>query len=277
MHNRLRPVEPVAPPAPWQGGKLRLAPKIIERIAEVEHSTYVEPFVGMGGVFFRRTSRPAAEVINDASGEVINLFRILQRHYAAFMDHLKYQLTSRREFERLVRTDPATLTDLERAARFVYLQRTAYGGKTRGQNFGTALDRPARFDYAQIAPALEDVYERLTGVVIENLDWAEVMRRYDSPMTLFYLDPPYWGCEDDYGRALFSRDRFAEMAAVLSAIDGKAIVSLNDVPEVRETFARFRMEAVELSYAISQASGGPVKVGEVLIYNFAQPVLPLFG
>ncbi len=268
MNACLRPVDPASPPAPWQGGKRMLAPKIISRISEVEHSTYVEPFVGMGGVFFRRTMRPDCEVIN--------LFRILQRHYAAFMDHLKYQLTSRREFERLSRTDPSTLTDLERAARFVYLQRTAYGGKVQGQNFGTALDRPARFDFSQIAPALEDIYERLTGVTIESLDWAEILRRYDSPNTLFYLDPPYWGCEDDYGRKIFTRDRFAEMAEILARLEGRAILSLNDVPEVRETFAGLRIEAVELQYSIGQATAGPKKVGEVLIYTFDQPGLPLF-
>ena len=119
------PVEPVNPPAPYLGGKRFLASTIIARIGEVDHGLYAEPFVGMGGVFFRRDRRPDAEVINDRNGDVVNLFRILQRHYAAFMDHLKFQLTSRREFERLSRTDPATLTDLERAARFLYLQRTA--------------------------------------------------------------------------------------------------------------------------------------------------------
>jgi DNA adenine methylase len=277
MKSELTPVDPVSPPAPWQGGKRMLAPKIIQRISEIPHTLYAEPFVGMGGVFFRRPARPDAEAINDYSGEVINLFRILQRHYAAFMDHLKFQLTSRREFERLSKTDPQTLTDLERAARFLYLQRTAYGGKITGQNFGVRPSNPALFNLTRIAPVLEEVYERLTGVSIENLDWAEFIRRYDSPGTLFYLDPPYWGCEDDYGKALFSRERFAEMAEMLRQIEGKAIVSLNDVPGVRATFDGFRMETVELSYTIGQASGGTKQVREVLIYTFEQPDLPLFG
>ncbi len=73
----------------------------------------------------------------------------------------------------------------------------------------------------------------------------------DSPNTLFYLDPPYWGCEDDYGRQLFTRDRFVEMATTLAGLEGKAIVSFNDVPEVQQTFAGFRMEKVDLTYSIS--------------------------
>lgn len=277
MKSILMPVEPVSPPAPWQGGKRALAPTIIQRISEIPHSTYAEPFIGMGGVFFRRTLRPQGEVINDYNGDVINLFRTLQRHYAAFMEFLKFQLTSRREFERLSKTDPSTLTDMERAARFIYLQRTSFGGKVDGQNYGTARDRPARFDYSKIVPALEDIYERLSGVVIENLDWADFIRIYDGPGTLFYLDPPYWGNENDYGKDCFTRERFQEMAKALHSMQGKAILSLNDVPGVRETFAGLRMETVDLNYTIGQMSGGAKKVTEVIIYNFDKPELPLFG
>jgi DNA adenine methylase len=89
------------PPAAWIGGKRSLAPRLVKMIAEVPHSIHAEPFVGMGGVFFRRTRVPRCEVINDRNGDVVNLFRILQRHYPQFMDTLKFQITSRREFERL--------------------------------------------------------------------------------------------------------------------------------------------------------------------------------
>lgn len=277
MNHSLYPVEPCAPPAPYLGGKRFLAPTIINHIAELPHSVYIEPFVGMGGVFFRRDRRPEAEVINDRSGEVVNLFRILQRHYPAFMDHLKFQLTSRREFERLSLTDPRTLTDLERAGRFLYLQRTAYGGKIVGRSFGVAGERPARFDVMQLAPILEEVFERLTGVVIENLDWTEVLDRYDRPEALFYLDPPYWGCEGDYGPGVFDQAQYASMAERLSSLKGNAILSLNDVPEVRQTFARFRIEAVELPYTIGQATTGVKVAKELIIFTFDTPTLPLFA
>jgi len=277
MNSELEPVNPVSPPAPYQGGKRALAPKIIQRIAEVPHQTYAEAFVGMGGIFFRRNKRPKGEVINDRNGEVVNLFRMLQRHYAAFMDFLKYQLTSRREFERLIRTEPSTLTDIERAARFIYLQKLSYGGKVTKQNFGTKLDYSARFDYSKIAPALEDIYERLTGVVIENLDWSKFVQVYDGPGTLFYFDPPYFGCEDDYGKNVFERDQFAVLAQSMRSMAGKSILSLNDMPEVREIFSGLRIEQVDLNYTIGAATGGAKAVSEVIIYNFDKPDLPLFG
>jgi DNA adenine methylase len=81
----------------------------------------------MGGVFFRRRSRPKMEVINDINRDVVNLFRILQRHFQQLLDVLKWQVCSRAEFDRLVQVAPDTLTDLERAARFLYLQRAAFG------------------------------------------------------------------------------------------------------------------------------------------------------
>ncbi|WP_244272540.1 DNA adenine methylase, partial [Pseudovibrio sp. Ad37] len=89
---------------------MQLAKHVSNRISAVAHKTYVEPFVGMGGIFFRRSERPGCEVINDISGDVVTLFRILQRHYPQFLEVLKFQLTSRSEFERLAETKPDTLT-----------------------------------------------------------------------------------------------------------------------------------------------------------------------
>ncbi|HYC66035.1 MAG TPA: DNA adenine methylase, partial [Reyranellaceae bacterium] len=198
-------VKPVVPAGPYIGGKRNLAKRLCAIIDGHQHSTYAEPFVGMGGVFLRRSRRPRAEVINDLSEDVSTFFRILQRHYVAFMDMLRYQLTTRAGFERLQRTDPSTLTDLERAARFLFLQRTAFGGKVTGRNFGVSVARPGAFDVTKLAPILEELHERLAAVVIERLPYGAFIARYDRQETLFYLDPPYFGCEDDYGTELFNR------------------------------------------------------------------------
>lgn len=262
----LTPVPPVSPVAPWVGGKRNLARTIIGRLQAVPHTAYVEPFIGMGGIFFRRPFKARAEIINDASRDVATLFRILQRHYQPFMDMLKWQVTSRAEFQRLVATDPNTLTDLERAARLLYLQRTAYGAKVAGQNFGAHVSGPAHFDITKLASVLEAAHERLAGVTIECLPWQQALARYDRPETLFYLDPPYWGCEDYYGRELFSRADFAALAEALAGLKGPWIMSLNDVPGVRECFAAFEIEAVETTYSLAgpgRQGGG--RAGEVLI------------
>jgi DNA adenine methylase len=257
------------PPAAYIGGKRILANTIIERINATPHTGYAEPFVGMGGVFLRRTHKPRTEVINDKNGEVANLFRILQRHYPQFMETLKFQITSRREFQRLVACDPSTLTDLERAARFLYLQRLSFGGKVTGQNFGVDKDGGGRFNVTRLGPVLEDIHERMAGVVIEQLDWRDFLKRWDRPGMLFYLDPPYYGNEDDYGKGQFSRIGFREHGAALKGLRGSFILSLNDLPEVREIFSGFEIEAVDCTYSISGGAGK--KVREVVICG--SPVL----
>ncbi len=262
----MRSIQPVRPVAPWLGGKSRLASFLTPLIAATPHITYAEPFVGMGGVFFRRTSAPKSEVINDYSRDVANLFRILQRHYVPFMETLKWQLTSRADFERLLDAKSDTLTDLERAARFLYLQKTGFGGKPGSRSFGVQRGMPGRFDLTKLGSVLEDVHARLSGVVIECLDYKDFIRRYDTPGTLFYLDPPYHGSENDYGKGLFGRDEFGKMAALLKTIQGRFLLSLNDVPEVRAAFRGFSIAEVETTYTI--AGGGLKKaVVELVISN----------
>lgn len=263
MNYPTRTVNAVSTPAAYIGGKRSLAKRIVSMIEQIPHETYAEAFVGMGGVFLKRTTAPKAEVINDFNGEVANLFRILQRHYPQFVEMLRFQVTSRREFERLQATDPTTLTDLERAGRFLYLQRLAFGGKVAGQHFGVRLDRAAPFDLTRLAPLLADIHDRMAGVTIENLRWQAFIDRYDAAGTLFYLDPPYYGNESDYGAALFGREQFAEMADRLSRLKGRFILSINDVPAIRETFSAFPAEQVSLSYGVSAV--GATQARELIV------------
>ena len=213
-----RSVSPCRPPAPYVGGKRNLARLLATRIEAVDHEVYAEPFVGMGGVFLARRRAAPVELINDRSRDVVNLFRILQRHYAAFMDVLRFQLTSRADFERLRSTDAELLTDLERAARFLYLQRAAFGGKVAGRSFGVSLSSGARFDVSRLGEVLAAVHERIAGVTVENLDYSDFIQRYDRPDTLFYLDPPYHGTEHYYGLGAFERADFARLAAQLAGL-----------------------------------------------------------
>lgn len=262
---QLEAVAAVRPAAAWVGGKRNLAKRLIARINAVPHDTYAEAFVGMGGVFLRRDMRPKCEVINDASEDVANLFRILQHHYIAFVEMIRFQISSRANFDRLSRQDPGTLTDLHRAARFLYLQRLAFGGKVAGaRTFGVSPALGARFDVTKVVPMLEELAERMAGVNIECLDWQAFIPRWDRPGTLFYLDPPYFGSERMYGAELFDRSQFELMADMLAGIRGRFILSLNDHPEVRRIFARFDMEAVGTTYSTGMQ---PAAARELIISN----------
>ena len=261
---------PAAEPiAPWFGGKKYLARHIIERVEAIPHRCYAEPFVGMGGVLLRRRTRPKSELINDINGDIANLFRIMREHPDELIRQFDWTLSSRAEFRRLVETPVSILTDVQRAARFVYLQRLSFGGKpatdvTQGQ-MGPSVHHPGKVTTDHIRRLVTAAHRRLQGVHVECLEWDAFIRRYDRPFTLFYVDPPYWGHETDYGRGIFSRDDFARMAGLLRSLKGRFILSLNDRPEVRETFAGFAFEEVTTRYSANARSTR--RAAELLISN----------
>ncbi|MCR9273227.1 MULTISPECIES: DNA adenine methylase [Mameliella] len=260
----LRQARPIAP---YLGGKRNLAKRICAIIDATPHTTYAEPFVGMGGIFLRRRRAVRVEFINDFSREVYTLFRVLQEHYVAFLDLLRFQITTQAGFERLIAVDPDTLTDMQRAARFLFLQRCAFGGKVSGRNFGLSTDRPARFNLTTLEPDLEALHERLAGVTVTCLDFAEFIRRIDREGTLFYLDPPYWGSEGDYGKQAFTRERFGDLADQLRHARGRFLLSINDVPEVREIFDWAELAPVRTTYSVARGAAQTGR-GELLISNF---------
>lgn len=260
-HERVAPVKPAVA---YIGGKRNLSKELIQLIQATPHDVYAEAFVGMGGVFCRRTVVPRAEVINDASRDVATFFRILQRHYPQFMDTLKFQLTSRADFERLSQVDPDTLTDLERAGRFLYLQALAYGGKVAGRTFGVDPGRAGRFNVTILAQRLAELHERMAGVVIECLDFEPFIRRYDRPGTLFFCDSPYVGTEDYYDASLFQEESLWRLAATLKSIKGRFIATNLDHPKVRDAFQGCDIREVGVTYTAG-GRGNSKQVGELII------------
>ena len=253
------------PPAPYMGGKRNLAARLCALINETPHKAYIEPFVGMGGVFLRRSSRPAVEIINDLSGDVANLFRVVRRHYQPFVDELAFQPASREEFDRQLRLDPEALTDIERAVRFLYVQRLAFGGKVHGRTFGVRRDQSSRVQLGRLRADLKALSRRLEPVTIERLPYQDVIRRYDRVDALFYLDPPY---DETTGYGVeFGRADYVAMAAQLAAIAGDFIMSINDTPFVRETFAAFQIEEISTSWTVARSATSGTKVTELIIRN----------
>ena len=128
-------VEPLSGLAPWVGGKRYMAKRLQERIDNIDHHCYCEPFIGMGGVFLARKKIPKVEVINDLSSDVVNLFRVVQHHPEPLTKAINLHLFSREGFKHLIKTPPETLTDINRAARFYFLQRARFGGKPDSNSF----------------------------------------------------------------------------------------------------------------------------------------------
>ena len=250
------------PLVPWIGGKRRLAKHILPLFPE--HTCYVEPFAGAAALFFLK--EPAkVEVLNDVNSDLVNLYRVVQYHLDEFMRHFRWALTSREIFGWLNVTPPATLTDIQRAARFFYLQKHSFGGKVEGRTFGTATASPGRMNLLRMEEDLSAVHLRLHQVTIERLDWAACVERYDRSHTLFYLDPPYWGTTG-YD-VPFGLEQYDRMAELLKSMKGRAVVSVNDLPEMRRAFAGLKLRPLTITYSVGSAAHRSPS-HELLITNF---------
>jgi len=248
-------------PLSYIGGKRSLANQIIEIFPE--HTTYVEAFAGGAQVLFRKEPSKV-EILNDLDGELISFYRVCQQHYEEPIRYLRYSLVSRKWFDLLKATAPDMLTDIQSAARFFYLQKNSFAGLVRQHNFGGGVVEPPGFNPEQVQKLIEAAHHRLARVQIESLPYEQILKRYDRPTTLFYLDPPY------YKRKLYNYNLepadFVKLAKRLKDLVGKFVLSLNDVPEVREIFRDFNIRDIDLFYTAQKKAGKRFK--EVLITNF---------
>lgn len=251
------------PIIPWLGGKRRLADKLLPMFPP--HECYVEVFCGGAALYFLRQMPAPVEVINDINGDLVNLYRVVQHHLEEFVRQFKWAISSRQLFKWQQETKPETLTDIQRAARFYYLQHHAFGGKVNGQNYGTATTAPM-INLCRIEESLSAAHMRLTGTNVENLSWQDCMKRYDRSHTFFYLDPPYWQTEG-YG-VPFEFDQYEQMAETMRRCKGKVMVSINDHPDIRRAFDGLPMLELGIKYSVGNAQAAPQESKELVITNW---------
>src|SRR5580658_5752692 len=245
-------------PLPYIGGKNRLAKKIISMLPE--HTTYVEAFAGGAQVFFHKPPSNV-EVLNDLDFDIVNFYRVCQWHYEEFVRYLRFSVASRKLHELHVKSDPATLTDIQRAGRFFYLQKNSFGGLILKQKFHYGISQPSNYNPERIPVVIEAAHRRLARVQIESLPYEQVLEKYDRPTTLFYLDPPYW--QRKLYKFNFTDEDFHALERRLHNIKGRFVLSLDDHPEVRKLFSHWNVEQVQLAYTAQQKTGK--RYSEVLI------------
>lgn len=235
---------------PWPGGKSRLAAQLFP-LFDSTHKTYVEPFAGAAAMLFLRPEPAKVEVLNDAQRDLVTLYRVVQHHLDEFVRQFRWQLVARDEFDRLLKAPPETLTDIQRAARFFYLQKTCFGAKVVGRQFGVDPGSPARLNLLRLEEDLSEAHLRLSRVVIENMDWRTCMQRYDTPATFFFADPPYWQTEG-YG-GTFGLDQYEALAETMRKAKGRVLLTINDHPDMRRVFDGFRLKRLATTYTIGRS------------------------
>ena len=105
----------------------------------------------------------------------------------------------------------------------------------------------------------------MARVQIENLPWQECIKLYDRLHTLFCIDPPYHGHEQDCGKGMFGREEFRKLAELLGGLKGKFILSINDVPDIRKLFEGFHIQTVTTRYIAAKNTEHRGQVQELLI------------
>lgn len=237
------------PLVPWPGGKRKLAKHILPLLGE--HRCYVEPFAGAAAIFFMKEPSPV-EVINDINGDLSNLYRVVKHHLSELHSQFKWVIVSRDNWNWLQSTPVETLTDIQRAARFLYLQKMAFGSKIEKPTFGTAATSMPKFNLLTLERDLEDAHLRLCRTYIENIDWQRLVKKYDRAGTVFYVDPPYWKTEG-YG-VEFGWEQYEALREWAGKLKGRMIISINDHPDIRALFKGMRFKEVNYVYTMGGAS-----------------------
>ncbi len=213
------------------GGKTPLLNKLLPLVPE--HQTYVEVFAGSAALFFAKDVSPV-EVINDLDSGIVNFFRVLRddNKWQELVRLISLTPYSREEFFRFRDTWKETSDDVHKAHRWFITMRMSYSAV--GQSFSYSI-REGRKGMAQLVSAylsaidrLPEIHERLQTVQVDHEDFRTVIKRYDTPNTFFYLDPPYVHSTrkttKDYCHEMTDQDH-GDLVELLLGLEGKFMLS----------------------------------------------------
>lgn len=245
----------------WIGGKKLLRKNIIKMFPEEkEIDRYIEVFGGAGWVLFGKEPSRHLEVYNDVDSNLVNLYRCIKYHCEALQEELDWLLISREQFfDCKNQLDTRGLTDIQRAARYLFIIKISFGSDRR--TFGTN-----KKNLANTIEYLPQIKDRLKNVVIENKDFESLIKVYDRPGALFYLDPPYVGTEKYYDSG-FGADDHIRLNTLLKGIKGKFILSYNDDEMIRELYRDFEIVGISRNSNLSNKTNAE-EYKELVIKNF---------
>ena len=286
------------------GGKARISKWIVPYIPR-DIETYVEPFSGMFWVFFKMDLNHYPNlktvVYNDFNGLNSNLFSCCKEYDRMWDEMSKYPCQQLgvedtpttyeemfNEYQKEVFHSGITITDdnkFEVAAKYVYVLTQIFSGSKPETSSYMDYKGKYRCKVLIFMDKLKDKkyrshFDKITFV--ENMDFQEVIEKYDSEKTYFYVDPPYWKTENYYSNHDFDRNDHERLADSLKSISGKFSLSYYDFPILRVWFPKheYVWEMKEFAKAAAAKSGVKQNMGEELLvmnYGENQNVLPVFG
>ncbi|KZM57060.1 MULTISPECIES: Dam family site-specific DNA-(adenine-N6)-methyltransferase [Aeribacillus] len=180
----------VKPVLKWAGGKQQLLDVLIPQVPK-NFNRYIEPFLGGGALFF--ALKPKNAIIADLNPELINLYKIIASNVEELISILKEMKNDEKYYYEIRELDPTTLSNVEQAARTIYLNRTCYNGLYRVNRQGKFNTPFGHYKNPTICDEqnLKAASIVLQGVEIIHGDYKKVLKEYAQPGDFIYLDPPY--------------------------------------------------------------------------------------
>lgn len=242
----------------WIGGK-RLLRKTISQYVPKDIKGYIEPFGGAAWMLLYKDKWGDLEVYNDLDNRLVNLFMQVKYHPDELIKELDWLVASRKLFGDILKHEG--LTEIQRAARFMYLITRSFGSK--GDSFGTSQKRGTSSMYNRLE-RIKELHKRLDMVIIENLSYEKVIEKYDTKSNFFYCDPPYMLGYTYENSKQFSHEALCKK---LKNIKGRFILSYDDNPEVLKLYKGYDIKHVTRTKGINRKEGKS-DFKEVIIANF---------
>lgn len=262
----------------WVGGKRQLMFELIKNMPK-SYNRYFEPFIGGGALFFEL--QPEQAYISDMNEELINLYSVVRDNvYELIKDLSKHEVSKEYflEIRNIDRTEQYTeFSDVERASRFIYLNRTCFNGMYRVNSQGQFNVPFGHYKNPRIIDEnnLLNCSELLKKTEIKCADFSEILTKVKKG-DLVYFDPPYVPLNETSSFTSYTKDGFDinmqfKLRDVCDELDNngvKFMLSNSDTKLVNELYVNYEIKKVFASRQINANADGRGKITEVLVRNY---------
>ena len=267
----------------WAGGKGQLLEQF-KPLFPKKMNNYLEPFVGSGAVFFYiiQNFKPKKIIISDINEELINTYKIVKTDVEKLIielkQHKEYHLAKGKPYYLTIRaTNPKDLPSLERAARFIYLNKTCFNGLYRVNSkggFNVPMGSYKNPDIVQ-EERLRIVSELLKKVTIKVMSFEKVLN-FAKKGDFIYFDPPYYPLKNKKSFTTYTKDSFMEkeqelLAEVFNKLDKKGcsvMLSNSDTKFIKDLYPKYNIHFVQATRMINCNGAKRGKINEVVVTNY---------
>lgn len=272
----------VAPFLKWVGGKRQLIPEISEILPKnLNQLNYVEPFIGGGALFFYL--QPKTAIINDLNTELINVYKVIKSDVNSLIKDLRKHKNEIEYFYKIRSLDRSEsfnkLTDVERASRIIYLNKTCYNGLYRVNNSGEFNAPFGRYTNPNIVnePTLKavNIFLNSSNIEILNKNYFDILKTTNNK-SFVYLDPPYHPLTESsnftgYIKGGWSVEDQIELRDACDMLNKKGIkflLSNSNTALIRSEYKNYNIKVVKANRSINSDSTNRGEIDEVLITNY---------